>query len=72
MVTKVDDSSERVYRSGVTEPTTLVTPRSIVTELRRVADQYADEPPHMLAQRVAHLMADYIEGEMLLKDRGRG
>lgn len=68
MVTKVDDSSERVYRSGVT----LSTPRSIVTELRHIADAYADEPPHVLIQRIAALVAEYIEGERMLREQGRG
>lgn len=68
MVTKVDDSSAGVYR----QPVSLITPRSIVTELRRIADAYADEPPHVLIQRIAALVADYIESERKLREQGRG
>lgn len=68
MVTKVDDSSAGVYRGAVS----LSTPRSIVTELRHIADAYADEPPHVLIQRIAVLVAEYIEGERMLREQGRG
>ncbi len=68
MVTKVDDSSAGVY----SQPVSLSTPRTIVTELRHIADAYADEPPHVLIQRIAALVAEYIEGERMLREQGRG
>jgi hypothetical protein len=68
MVTKVDDSAAGVYRERVT----LSTPRSIVMELRQIADAYADEPPHVLIQRIAALVAEYIEHERMLREQGRG
>lgn len=53
---KVDDSSERVYRGGVT----LSTPRSIVAQVSAIADgRYdVDENPQTTIQRLAALVRD--------------
>ena len=50
----------------------IVTPRTIVQELRRIAAEHADEPVHELVKRVAIAVADYIESERKLREQGRG
>ena len=50
----------------------IVTPRTIVQELRRIAAEHADEPAHELIRRAAIAVADYIESERKLREQGRG
>ena len=54
------------------EPTRITTPRTIADELRRIAKQHADEAEHVLIQRIATAVADYIEHEAKMKELGRG
>ena len=54
------------------EPTRIVTPRTMVQEFRRIAAQHADEPAHVLIERMANTLADYLEHEMKMKEVGRG
>lgn len=50
----------------------ITTPRTIADELRRIAAEHADEPEHVLIQRIATAVADYIEHEMKMRELGRG
>lgn len=50
----------------------ITTPRTMVQEFRRIAAQCADEPPHVLIEKMANTLADYLEHEMRMKDLGRG
>lgn len=54
------------------EPTRITTPRTMVQEFRRIAAQCADEPAHVLIERMANTLADFIEHEMRMKELGRG
>ena len=50
------------------EPT-IVTPAAIIRELRRIADGLTDDPPHIQVQRIAALLAEWMESERLLRQR---
>ena len=50
----------------------LVTPRTIIDELRRIADGMTDEPATVNERRIAALCAEWMESERKLREQGRG
>lgn len=56
----------------MSEQPTIVTPAAIIREMRRIADGLTDDPPHIQVQRMAALLAEWMESERLLRQRPPG